>query len=430
VDGAAVSAHHLGVDQRLQLVAHLVLADGVGLDRDEIREHLAGQLPAAAVPGVFVTVTELPTTAGGKLDRAALTVPDDAQTQLPRQRMVAARTGTEQRIAAVWQALLGLTQVGVHDDFFALGGHSLLAIRLTMELSRVFGTEIPLAHLYTAPTIAEQAVRLEARSPAGGHSVVPLGGSPGARPLVLVHPVGGTLFGYLELVGELRADVEAYGVQGRIGPDSGATDIAALAGRYADELVPVLGDRDPVVAGWSAGGVLAHELARALAERGIRIHRLVLIDSDPRQADDAEARRRDIATLDALRREVAEHGPAPLLRSKDADRLFATLGVDPTAVGGLDGPTVAALMTFWRDMFTGLAAHRPGVFAGPAELVVSAEEGGDLLPPAWRELTGPLTVTHADGDHFQLLRRPWVTAVAEVLRDPPVQSGSTVQTGD
>ncbi|WP_203721043.1 alpha/beta fold hydrolase, partial [Paractinoplanes brasiliensis] len=335
------------------------------------------------------------------------------------------RTETEQRIAAVWQSLLGVERVGVHDDFFALGGHSLLAIRLTMQLSSEFGTEIPLAHLYTAPTVADQAERI-ATLPSGRSAVVPLGGVRGARPLVLVHPIGGTLFSYRDLLAEVRGDVEAYGLQGHLGADSGATDIAQLARRYADELAPVLGDREPVVAGWSAGGILAHEVARALAGRGVRTYRLVLIDTDPRpDADaDAAAQRADIATLDQLRREVAEHGPAPLLRSADTDRLFAALGIDPAAVAELDGPTTAALIAFWRDMLTGLAAHRPGVFAGPAELVLGRGEGRDRMAAAWRGLTGTLTVSHADGDHFQLLRRPWVTAIADAVR------GSTAQTGE
>ena len=438
VDAAAVSAHELG--ERLQLVAHLVMTEGATLDRDAVREHLAGLLPAAAIPTVLTTVDTLPSTDGGKLDRAALTVPDDAVAQVSQRSRVLPRTETERRIAAAWQTVLGVPQVGVHDDFFALGGHSLLAIRLTLDLSREFGTEIPLAQLYTAPTIAGQAARLGNASSRG--TVVPLGGTPGARPVVVVHPLGGTLFSYLDLLDEVGTGFEAFGVQGRIGDaDTGATDLAALVRRYADELVPVVAGREPVIAGWSAGGVLAHELARALTARGVTVHRLVLVDSDPRQAEDAADQERDIATLDALRDEVAEHGPRALLEFGDADRLFATLGVDPAAIGGLDGATLAALMAFWRDMFTGLAAHRPSVFAGPADLVLAGGSQADGDPAelssvadAWRDLTGTLTVTHADGDHFQLLRRPWVKATADTLAAAIAATaatrGATATTGD
>jgi thioesterase domain-containing protein len=86
-------------------------------------------------------------------------------------------------------------------------------------------------------------------------------------------------------------------------------------------------------------------------------------------------------------------------------------------------------MAFWRDMFIGLAAHRPAMFAGPAELILARGERDDptaerAMAAAWRDLTATLTVSHADGDHFQLLRRPWVKAVADALL------GSIAQTGD
>ncbi|MFV2098683.1 amino acid adenylation domain-containing protein, partial [Micromonospora sp. LOL_014] len=349
-------------------------------------------------------------------------VPDGAE---PAERTVPA-TGTERRIAAVWRDLLGVVRVGVHDDFFALGGHSLLAVRLAMALGREFRIEIPLATLYTAPTVAEQAGRLDAllrREGGDGGNVIRLDGVPGGRPLVLVHPVGGTLFSYRDLLAETRADFETYGVQGRFGAgETGAADVAGLARRYAEELVPVLEDREPVVAGWSAGGVIAHELARALAEHGIRTHQLVLVDADPR-IDPADYRG-DIAVLDDLRHRVAAEGPGPLLRSAGAGRLLATLGVDPAAVADLDGPTAAGLVTFWRDVFAGLAAHRPAPFPGPAALILGRGPDRDPIATAWRDLTGSLTVTDVDGDHFELLHHPRVTAVADALR------GFTAQTGD
>ena len=75
---------------------------------------------------------------------------------------VAPCNATEQRLAAIWQELLGIAEIGSHDDFFELGGHSLLATRLLARVRQDFGREIPLESVFTAPTLARFAALLEA----------------------------------------------------------------------------------------------------------------------------------------------------------------------------------------------------------------------------------------------------------------------------
>jgi acyl transferase domain-containing protein len=70
-------------------------------------------------------------------------------------------TETEERIAEVWQTLLGVEHVGVHDDFFALGGHSLLATQIIARLKDMFELELPLKVIFEAPTIAKMALLVE-----------------------------------------------------------------------------------------------------------------------------------------------------------------------------------------------------------------------------------------------------------------------------
>jgi amino acid adenylation domain-containing protein len=60
----------------------------------------------------------------------------------------------EQRMAAIWQTVLGIDQVGKHDTFFELGGHSVLALQLMAQIRTVFHVNVPLRHLFEAPTIA------------------------------------------------------------------------------------------------------------------------------------------------------------------------------------------------------------------------------------------------------------------------------------
>ncbi|HSF43042.1 MAG TPA: non-ribosomal peptide synthase/polyketide synthase [Thermoanaerobaculia bacterium] len=74
---------------------------------------------------------------------------------------LAPRGATEERLARIWQALLGIDRIGVHDDFFELGGHSLLATRVMTRVRGAFGLEIPLEALFEAPTVARLAARIE-----------------------------------------------------------------------------------------------------------------------------------------------------------------------------------------------------------------------------------------------------------------------------
>ncbi|MEV7996193.1 phosphopantetheine-binding protein [Streptomyces sp. NPDC086077] len=70
------------------------------------------------------------------------------------------RTRLEERLAAMWQARLNVTPIGVHDDFFELGGHSIAATQLLADIHGEFGVEVPARALFTQPTIAELALAI------------------------------------------------------------------------------------------------------------------------------------------------------------------------------------------------------------------------------------------------------------------------------
>jgi myxalamid-type nonribosomal peptide synthetase MxaA len=113
------------------------------------------------MPAGIVVLDTLPLTPNGKIDRNTLPKPDaltqpDQLAQAPR--FVPPRTETEQAIAAIWQDLLGLPEVGVEDNFFELGGHSLLATKLVFRIHDLLGADLPLTALFDGePTIARLA---------------------------------------------------------------------------------------------------------------------------------------------------------------------------------------------------------------------------------------------------------------------------------
>jgi len=129
----------------------------------ELRSFLSERLPDYMVPARFLLLDALPLSPNGKTDRAALPAPDTVRLEVEAE-YVAPRIPLEEQLAAIWGDLLGIDQVGVHDDFFAeLGGHSLLATQLVSRIRDAFGIGLPLRALFEAPTVARLAALIDGR---------------------------------------------------------------------------------------------------------------------------------------------------------------------------------------------------------------------------------------------------------------------------
>ncbi|HEY0735024.1 MAG TPA: amino acid adenylation domain-containing protein, partial [Herpetosiphonaceae bacterium] len=126
-----------------------------------LRAFLATRLPDYMIPSVFMSLPELPLTPNGKLDRQALPSPED-QPGDRESAYVAPTTELEQNLAAIWQAVLNVEQIGVHDSFFDRGGHSLLATQVVSRMRDTLQIELPLRALFETPTIAGMSQRIEA----------------------------------------------------------------------------------------------------------------------------------------------------------------------------------------------------------------------------------------------------------------------------
>jgi natural product biosynthesis luciferase-like monooxygenase protein/FkbM family methyltransferase len=131
---------------------------GPELEVAEVQNYLRGKLPAYAVPSAFVILDALPLTPNGKIDRRSLPAPES---QRRRGEVVAPRTPTEEGLAEIWAEILGMDQLGIHDNFFDLGGHSLTATQLVTRIRSTFSVELSLRDFLTRPTIAGLAEAVE-----------------------------------------------------------------------------------------------------------------------------------------------------------------------------------------------------------------------------------------------------------------------------
>jgi thioester reductase-like protein len=117
-----------------------------------------------------VGLDQFPLTVNGKVDRQALAKSHHA---LPEGEDTSTepRTSMETQLAEIWKDLLGLEQINLHLNFFHLGGNSLLAVQLANQISDTFQIELPLNHLFEAPTIATLSRILEQLQKEGASGV-------------------------------------------------------------------------------------------------------------------------------------------------------------------------------------------------------------------------------------------------------------------
>ncbi|MEG3959207.1 amino acid adenylation domain-containing protein [Microcoleus sp. herbarium2] len=119
----------------------------------QLRQFLKQQLPEYLTPSAFVTLDSLPLTPNGKVDRRALPSPEGLRADLAA-AYVAPRTEIEQMIATVWQEVLRVEKVGIHDNFFDLGGHSLLVVQVHRKLQEILERSFLLTEMFKYPTIS------------------------------------------------------------------------------------------------------------------------------------------------------------------------------------------------------------------------------------------------------------------------------------
>ncbi|MDX6694480.1 MAG: hypothetical protein QOF02_2083 [Blastocatellia bacterium] len=140
-----------------RLVAYLVREqEDEALDVSRLRATLKERLPEYMIPSAFVMLAEMPLSPNGKIDRRALPTPEQTEMR-QRPAYMPPLTDAERTIAAVWQEVLKVEQVGVADNFFELGGHSLLMMQVFNKLRGSFEQEFTVIDLFRFPTVSALA---------------------------------------------------------------------------------------------------------------------------------------------------------------------------------------------------------------------------------------------------------------------------------
>lgn len=263
----------------------------------------------------------------------------------------APRDPVETQIASIWASMLGVAQVGIHDDFFDLGGHSLIAVRVFARVKKELGVDLPLSTILQAPTVAAYAeivrqakgIAFAPGADATGDGSASGNGSDAAtaspsisgdgtasdapsvsvtmdfNPLVpirrtgegdaffCVHGAGGGVLNFRDLSQHLGDrpfyGLQARGINGQFDPHTRIEDMAA---EYVAAIRRAQPEGPYLLGGYSGGGVIAYEMAQQLMEQGADVPLLVFLDTffphlpDPREKNLSNRLQQ---RLDALREE-------------------------------------------------------------------------------------------------------------------------------
>jgi amino acid adenylation domain-containing protein len=265
-----------------RLVAYIVAKSEERPTSGALRRFLRGRLPDYMIPFAFSFVDELPLTPGGKIDRQAL--PPFVSPMLDRRDADAASLGIlGPPLCMIWEDLLGVTGVGVHDDFVDLGGDSLLAIEMISRIEEMCGMALAPSRLLDGGITIERLVHVlsddeQARSKMPV-TAVQAGGS--RRPIFFAH--GDFEYGGLychNLAKHLGPDQPVYAVTPH-GLDGGPLpwSIETMAADRIEAVQAIQPTGPYRLGGFCNGGVLAFEMARQLQSRGESVEALLLIDS-------------------------------------------------------------------------------------------------------------------------------------------------------
>ncbi|NEW29648.1 non-ribosomal peptide synthetase [Nocardia cyriacigeorgica] len=355
----AVTIGRAGPAGATVLVSYVLSVAGATLDPEQLRARVAAELPGYMVPAYLVVLDEIPLTPVGKLDRAALPVPDFAAARRP---YLAPRGPVEQAVAEVFADVLGSERVGADESFFELGGNSLSATRVVARVNAALGSTIALRDLFDAPTVAQLSARIvPATDGARGRFVL----APRVRPdRVPLSPAQQRMW-----------------VLNRMDPASAAYNIAVA--------LRLTGDLDLAALRRALGDVVGrHESLRTIYPADAEGPRQVVIGAEVAtpaleitNTDDGAALRVRIAELTGAGFDITEQPPLRL-------GLFRLIGTaEPEHVLVLvvhhisaDGFSMAPLAT---DLMAAYARHRSVAVGGPSATVTESEQA-------------PLPVQYAD----------------------------------
>ncbi len=328
------------------------------------------------------------------------------------------------KLVQIWSEILNISTLGVRDNFFELGGHSLLAVRLMARIQQQLGIHLPLATMFTQPTIESLASLLSSATDAQPFSpLVPIQKTGDLLPFFCVPPIGGNVLCYAKLADRLGNNRPFYGLQspGLYGNSQPLTRIEDMAACYIEALQTVQAKGPYYLGGWSFGGVVAWEMAQQLQALGEEVRLLALIDSHAptvfqEQIDDNFMTNSLVTYLGGIfgkelsisAEELEQLLPEEQLNSilQEAKRL----NILPPEISI---EQMYRLFEVFKANLKAMYNYLPSAYSGRTVLFCASDE---VSQRGWSSLaTEAMEIYTIPGDHYGIMREPDVGVLAKQL---------------
>jgi thioesterase domain-containing protein len=385
----ATTGHH-------QLIAYIVSKNAISIEG--IRQAMSLTLPEYMIPSLFVELEALPLTPNGKADRQQLrSISVAAQSTY-----TAPVTVEEWSLAAIWHQVLGIEQVGIHDNFFEAGGNSLKAIQAISRIKKSFRSSITVRDFFRYPTIAGLASLLKGLD-TGKSLLIPLNHNRKAtHTLFMIPPIVGTAAIFSTLAARLeKKHINCLGFQYKGFDEEEAfhQSIEAMAASFAQEIIQYHTGGKVSILGYSMGATVAMEVAYLLEKNNYAVS-VILVDSYP-------ADNRNVSSPVLLPAEAEEQAYLDGVLNRHAAYVDA-------AFSDTEGERIRALV-FHNNRI--LRKYQLDKQLRSAILALEAREDGRTgSMQQWaRFSTGPFRHEFIRGDHFSLLSSQYLGDLARSL---------------
>ncbi|KAA6459459.1 amino acid adenylation domain-containing protein [Bacillus cereus] len=248
----------------------------------ELRDFVMQALPTYMLPSAFLEIESFPLTPNGKIDSMNLT----ERTIVENCRVdyyTSPQNDMQMELVNLWKEVLVANKIGINDNFFEIGGNSLKAVSVVAQINQKFNATISLITLYHYPTIEMLSQFLsEAEVTLKDGAICLQEGTTDVRPIFLIHPHGGSITHYKDLINNLGYKektifgIQAFGFDTDKEPSS---SIKLLVDQYIEEILSIQPEGPYQVAGWSLGGTIAFEITKELEAQGKRVEYLGLLDT-------------------------------------------------------------------------------------------------------------------------------------------------------